>query len=83
MSTAVLGLTCWKIGLSPIRFRFGELVISLEYADSPLHFYPLCGFSVSYFFLLLHHKNQYTDTTFFIIIMTAMFEFYRLCIARA
>ena len=30
MSTAVLGLTCWKIGPSPISFRFGVVVISLE-----------------------------------------------------
>ena len=34
------------------------------YADTPLHFYPLRGF-VCYFFLLLRHKNPYTDTTIF------------------
>ena len=34
------------------------------YADTPLHFYPLRGF-LCYLFLLLRHKNPYTDTTIF------------------
>ena len=68
MSTAVLGLTCWKIGLSPIRFRFGVVVILLE--RMPTHcfiFIHSVAFSLVMcsFFLLLRHKFPYTDTTLF------------------
>ena len=44
---AAFGLTCWKIVLSPIRFRFGELVISLECMLTPASFSSTSWLSVT------------------------------------